>query len=157
MMAGGARPSGAGAAERRPVVLIVEDNETNLMLVRAVLNRDGLQTLAVRSAEEALSALRTSHPDLILTDVQLPGMDGWALVQHLKADPATAAIPVVALTAYAMPEDRARAMAAGCTGYLSKPVNTRTLARDLRALLYQRPPAERPPRTSELDHQEREP
>ena len=116
-------------------VLVVEDNPANLMLVRAVLQRAGYRTAEARSGEEALQHLAASKPDLILMDIQLPGLDGLELTRRLKADPATTAIPVVALTAHAMSDDRARALAAGCDGYLAKPINTRTLAAELASLL----------------------
>lgn len=109
-------------------VLIVEDNPANLLLTRAVLQRAGYRTAEAHSAEEALHHVRTAQPDLILMDVQLPGEDGLALTRRLKADPATALIPIVALTAHAMAADRARAEEAGCDGYIAKPINTRTLA-----------------------------
>ena len=118
-----------------PLVLIVEDNPTNLMLARAVLQRSGYRTDEARSAEEALERLRTTRPDLILMDIQLPGQDGLSLTRQLKADPATAAIPVVALTAHAMSHDRQRILAAGCDGYIAKPINTRTLATGLEFVL----------------------
>lgn len=123
------------------LVLIVEDNPANLLLARAVLKRAGFRTLEARSAEEALDILRTNRPDTILMDIQLPDLDGLALTRQLKADPATAAIPILALSARAMPEDRARALVAGCDGYLTKPISTRTLADQVAAAL---PPAAHP-------------
>jgi CheY-like chemotaxis protein len=116
-------------------VLVVEDNAANLMLVRAVLQRAGYRTSEARSGEEALQHLAASKPDLILMDIQLPGLDGLALTRQLKADPETNAIPVVALTAHAMSDDRAKALAAGCDGYLAKPIDTRRLAAELASLL----------------------
>jgi CheY-like chemotaxis protein len=116
-------------------ILIVEDNPTNLLLVDAVLRLHGFRTASARSAEEMYARLEASRPDMILMDVQLPGQDGLSLTRALKADPTTSAIPIVALTAHAMPEDRARALAAGCIGYIAKPFNTRTLPAELLALL----------------------
>lgn len=117
------------------LILIVEDNPTNLLLTRAVLERAGYSTLPAATAAEALEQLRTTKPDLILMDIQLPGQDGLSLTRQLKSDPATAHIPVVALTAHAMDEDAERARAAGCDGFLSKPINTRTMAVELANLL----------------------
>ena len=120
-----------GAAE----VLIVEDNPANLMLARAVLQRAGYRTAEARSAEEAFDHLAMAAPDLILMDVQLPGEDGLSLTRRLKADPATSGIPVIVLTAHAMAADRDRALDAGCDGYIAKPINTRTLAEEVGAVL----------------------
>jgi CheY-like chemotaxis protein len=108
------------------LILVVEDNEANQMLVRAVLELEGYRVVLAGSAPEALELLKQSSPDLILMDVQLPGEDGLSLTRRLKHDPATAAIPVVALTAHAMTGDRELAMDAGCAGYIPKPINTRT-------------------------------
>ena len=109
-------------------ILIVEDNPANLLLTRAVLQRAGYHTSEAHSAEAALDLVYSALPDVILMDVQLPGQDGLALTKRLKSDPATASIPIVVLTAHAMSTDRVRAEAAGCDGYISKPINTRTLA-----------------------------
>ena len=107
------------------VILIVEDNPRNLKLARDVLNHVGYRTLEAENAEDGLALARAQRPDLVLMDVQLPGMDGVEALGHLRADPATAEIPVAALTAFAMKEDRERFMAAGFDGYLEKPLNIR--------------------------------
>jgi len=119
----------------RPFVLVVEDNETNQMLTTAVLLRDGFRVRAAGSADEALAIIGSDKPDIILMDVQLPGQDGLALTRALKTDPATAAIPVVAMTAHVMLGDEAQALAAGCVGYIAKPIDTRTLSGDVRRYL----------------------
>jgi CheY-like chemotaxis protein len=108
-------------------ILIVDDNPDNLKLLRFVLVKRGYDICTAVDAESALSALRTFRPLLILLDVQLPGMDGLELAARLKADPATRDILIVAVTAYAMQGDEERALAAGCDGYVAKPINTRTL------------------------------
>jgi len=113
-------------------VLLVEDNETNQMLTTAVLQRDGYRVTVAGTAEEALAMIRTEKPDLILMDLQLPGKDGLSFTRALKQDPATAAIPVVAMTAHVMMGDEAQAMAAGCAGYIAKPIDTRTLGGEVR-------------------------
>jgi CheY-like chemotaxis protein len=116
----------------RNLILLVEDNEANQMLARAVLELEGFEVRVAGSADEARTELRASTPRLILMDVQLPGEDGLSLTRELKADPATAAIPVVALTAHAMSGDRALAVHAGCQGYIAKPIDTRTFGNDVR-------------------------
>ena len=119
----------------QPFVLVVEDNETNQMLAMAVLLRDGYRVRAAGSADEALSIIGSDRPDIILMDLQLPGQDGLAFTRALKVDPATAAIPVVAMTAHVMLGDEAQALAAGCAGYIAKPIDTRTLSGDVRRYL----------------------
>ena len=108
-----------------PRVLVVEDNVVNLELVVALLEQEGCEVLVAEAADAALHLARMTQPDLILMDVQLPGMTGYEATRHLKADPATATIPVVALTAQAMRGDEARAVEAGCAAYLPKPLDAR--------------------------------
>jgi CheY-like chemotaxis protein len=121
-------------------ILIVDDNLLNLKVVRVLLTVEGYDVRTALNAEEALALLRTFHPRLILMDLQLPGMDGLALTRRLKADPATSDIRVVALTAYAMKGDDQKALAAGCDGYIPKPVDTRTLPGAVSAYLAGTPP-----------------
>jgi CheY-like chemotaxis protein len=113
-------------------ILLVEDNEANQMLARAVLELEGFEVRVAGSAEEARAELRGGRPSLILMDVQLPGEDGLSLTRALKADPETASIPVVALTAHAMSGDRSLAIHAGCKGYIAKPIDTRTFGSQVR-------------------------
>ncbi len=109
------------------LILIVEDNEKNLKLVRDLLQVKGYRTLEAETAELGIELARRHTPHVILMDIQLPGMDGMAALGQLKADPTTAKIPVIALTAFAMKEDRQRFLAAGFDGYLVKPINIREL------------------------------
>jgi CheY-like chemotaxis protein len=108
-------------------ILIVDDNATNLKLLRILLQGEGYEVRAAGDAEEALEVLKTFHPRLILMDIQLPGMDGLELTRRLKADRATQDIIITALTAFAMKGDEQKALEAGCDGYIAKPVDTRTL------------------------------
>ena len=125
---------------KRPYrILVVDDNDAGAFLVSSVLELDGFVVDSADSSGEVLQRLKDRLPDLILMDVQLPGQDGLSLPRQLLADPATAGIPIVALTANAMPDDRERALAAGCIGYISKPIDTRTLGDQIRGYL----PAER--------------
>ena len=116
-------------------VLVVEDNALNLKLVRDVLGHAGYRVLEAGDAERAIELARAEAPDLILMDVQLPGIDGVEALHRLRADAVTASIPVVALTALAMKEDRARFLAAGFDGYLEKPVSVPALPGQVAALL----------------------
>lgn len=108
-------------------ILIVDDNPVNLKLVRVLLAGAGYNARSASDAEEALEMLRDFRPRLILMDIQLPGMDGLELTRRLKANPDTRDIVVLALTAYAMKGDDKKMLEAGCDGYISKPVDTRTL------------------------------
>lgn len=108
---------------RPPTLLIVEDNEMNLEALSRLLMRRGFQVLGAGSGEEALRTAAGSHPDLILMDIGLPGIDGYETTRRLKSDPATAAIPVIALTAHALVSDRERAFAAGCVEFDTKPID----------------------------------
>ena len=119
----------------QPLILIVEDNEANQLLESAVLELEGFAVVLAGSAPEALDVLRSMTPDLILMDFQLPGLDGLSLTRQLKDDPATAAIPVIALTAHAMRGDRDQALGAGCAGYIAKPIEVRTFGHQIRAFL----------------------
>jgi CheY-like chemotaxis protein len=109
------------------LILIVEDNEKNLKLVRDLLQVKGYRTLEAGTAELGIELARRHTPQLILMDIQLPEMDGVAALSQLKADPSTAQMPVIALTAFAMPDDRQRFRQAGFDGYLVKPINIREL------------------------------
>lgn len=108
-------------------ILIVDDNESNLKLMKAVFDSDEYVVKTALDAEEAIKVLETFEPRLILMDLQLPGMDGLELTRRLKADPARQRITILALTAYAMKGDEDKAIAAGCDGYITKPIDTRSL------------------------------
>jgi CheY-like chemotaxis protein len=130
-----------------PLILVVEDNEVNQLLTASVLEREGFAVEVASSAAQATDRLGLRKPDLILMDIQLPGMDGLALTRRLKADPATANITIVALTAHAMTGDREQTLAAGCAGYISKPIDTRTFGNQVREFLPKVEPASGPART----------
>ncbi len=109
-------------------ILVVDDNPTNLKLARLTLSVEGYQVKTAVDAEQAQAILETFRPRLILMDIQLPGMDGLELTRILKSDPHTQAIVVLAVTAYAMKGDEELALQAGCDGYVTKPIDTRTLS-----------------------------
>ena len=118
-----------------PRILIVEDNPKNMKLVRDVLEHHGYTTIAALSAEDALAAVAERPPDLILMDIDLPGIDGFEALRRLKSDPSTEAIPVCALTAFAMNDDRERCLQAGFDGYLVKPISVTEFPGQVRGLL----------------------
>jgi CheY-like chemotaxis protein len=117
------------------VILLVEDNEANQLLASSVLELSGYSVEVAGDANEARAILGRRAPDLILMDIQLPGIDGLTFVKQLRSEPATAGIPVVALTARAMAGDRERSLAAGCSGYIPKTINTRTFVSEVRKFL----------------------
>jgi len=108
-------------------ILIVDDNPVNLKLAASVLEFAGYHIAQAADATQALDVIRRTPPDLILLDIALPGMDGLTLTRQLKADPDSRHIRIVALTAFAMKGDDQKAKAAGCDGYITKPIDTRKL------------------------------
>ena len=116
-------------------IFIVDDHPVNLELAKVLLVLEGYEVHTAADAESALLLLPDLRPDLILMDVQLPGMDGLELARRLKADPLHKNARIVALTAYAMKGDEEKALAAGCDGYMSKPIDTRTFPKMLARFL----------------------
>jgi two-component system cell cycle response regulator DivK len=110
------------------MVLVVDDSPDNLVLTQFLLESEGFEVRTAEDAEQALAVLGTCCPQVILMDVQLPGMDGLELTRQLRADPRWSEVVIVALTAYAMKGDEENCLAAGCDGYITKPVDTRTFA-----------------------------
>ena len=124
------RSSGEGApaqAEEGCTILVVDDDLANLALAQALLQAEGFQVRVAMDAASTAKVLKSCTPSLILMDIQLPEVDGWELTRRLKSDPATADIPVIAVTAYGKSGDEAKAQAAGFVEFLAKPVSTRTL------------------------------
>jgi two-component system cell cycle response regulator DivK len=117
------------------LILIVEDNDKNLKLVRDVLQVKGYTTIEAGTAEDGIVLARERKPDLILMDIQLPGMNGIEAIGVLRADSATAAIPVVAVTASVMPQDRNKITEAGFNAYVGKPINLKEFLVTVRNLL----------------------
>jgi two-component system cell cycle response regulator len=116
-------------------VLVVEDQAENLELMVYLLQAFGHQTLTAGNGAEGVAAVSQDHPDLVIMDLQMPVMDGYEAAKLLKADPAVAAIPLVAVTAYAMVGDRERIMACGFDGYMTKPIDPQTFVRELERYL----------------------
>jgi len=116
-------------------ILIVDDNIDNLELTQIVLESEGFEVQVAEDAGRALVCLRNYRPKLILMDVQLPGMDGLELTRLLRQDPALQDVIIVALTAYAMKGDEEAALASGCDGYITKPIDTRTFPATIRGYL----------------------
>jgi two-component system cell cycle response regulator DivK len=120
-------------------VLVVEDNSLNLKLVRDVLLHAGFDVVEARSGEDGIARALAYQPDIILMDLQLPGIDGTQAMRTIKGSPVGSHIPIVALTAFAMSEDRERALRDGFDGYLIKPISVRDLPRQVTEFLPERP------------------
>jgi CheY-like chemotaxis protein len=117
------------------LVVLVEDNPKNMKLIRDVLSHDGYEVLEAINAEDGIALAQERIPSLVLMDVQLPGMDGFEAVKVLRHDSRTARLPVVAVTAFAMKDDRKRAFDAGFDGYLEKPVSIQALREEVRKFI----------------------
>lgn len=126
------------AAPGGALVLLVEDNEVNRYLAQYVLEQAGFRVRCAGDGSEALRMVQTERPDLILMDLRMPVLDGYETTKRLKADPALAPIPVVALSAQAMPQERERALAAGCAAHIEKPIDPARFAEQVRAHLLPR-------------------
>jgi two-component system cell cycle response regulator DivK len=118
-----------------PKILLVEDNEMNRDMLSRRLQRRGYEVLTAVDGESGLALTKSETPALVLMDMSLPGIDGWEATRQLKADPATRAIPVIALTAHAMAGDREQALAAGCDDFDIKPIDLDRLLGKIEALL----------------------
>ena len=118
----------------RPVLLI-EDNEQNRYLATFLLERHGHTVVSAADGPRGLELARSSTPCLILLDIQLPGMDGYAVARSLRAHPSLHSTPIIAVTSYAMVGDREKCLAAGCTGYVEKPINPATFIAEIEAFL----------------------
>ena len=116
-------------------ILIVEDNEKNRKLVRDTLRVKGYETIEAETGEDGVRLARERRPALVLMDIQLPGMDGIAALNELRADPATRGIPVIAVTASVMTQDRQKIMAAGFDGFQGKPISVKELLETVRRIL----------------------
>jgi two-component system, cell cycle response regulator DivK len=116
-------------------ILLVEDNELNRDMLSRRLLRKGYDVVLALDGEQGLSLAQTDAPDLILMDISLPGLDGWEATRRLKNAPATQAIPIIALTAHAMAQDREKSLAAGCDDYDTKPIDLKRLLNKIEALL----------------------
>ncbi|MBL0030349.1 MAG: response regulator [Rhodanobacteraceae bacterium] len=122
-------------------ILLIEDNENNRYLVRFLLEQAGHRVRTAHDGPGGLAEARSLVPDLILLDIQLPGMDGHAVARALREHPSLAKVPVVAVTSYAMVGDRERSLDAGCNGYIEKPIDPDTFVTDVEQFM--RPPTER--------------
>lgn len=109
-------------------VLIIEDNQQNLYLIRYILEDCGYEVFAAMDGKEGIELASSLLPDLILLDIQLPTMDGYAVARLLRQNAALAQTPIIAVTSYAMPGDREKALASGCSGYIEKPIDPDTFA-----------------------------
>jgi len=115
-------------------ILVIEDNELNLKLVRTLLELADFSVLEALDAEQGINIARRELPDIILMDIQLPGLDGLSATRMIKKDPLLQYIPVIAVTSFAMESDSKKALEAGCVGHISKPIDTRRFANEVKLL-----------------------
>lgn len=115
----------------KPTVLVIEDNSQNLYLVTFILENNGYDVMQARNGREGIELAGQTVPALILLDIQLPGMDGYQVARTLRGNPMLAGVPIVAVTSYAMVGDRENALAAGCSGYIEKPIDPDTFMVDI--------------------------
>jgi CheY-like chemotaxis protein len=123
------------APEFSPLILLAEDNEANITTLSSYLRAKGYTLTVAKTGQEAITLAQSQSPHLILMDIQMPGMDGLEAIQRIRHDPNLGQVPIVALTALAMPEDRERCLAVGATEYLSKPFKLRQLSATIQQLL----------------------
>jgi two-component system cell cycle response regulator DivK len=116
-------------------ILVVEDQEDNRRILRDLLGNAGYELIEAESGEEALTAVEAQRPDLILMDIQLPVMDGYEVARRIKSNPDMKLVPIIAVTSYALTGDEAKARAAGCNAYISKPYSPRALLAKVREFL----------------------
>ncbi len=120
---------------QRSTILYVEDNPDNRMLIHRVLNSEGYDVVEASSGSDALEALKTLRPDLILMDINMPEMDGYTLTAHIRSLPDLGMVPIIALTANVMKGDRERSLEAGCDGYIQKPIDIDTIGSQIERFL----------------------
>lgn len=116
-------------------ILVIEDNETNIYLIGFILRKNGHEVIEARTGEEGLELAIKDKPDLVLMDIQLPGIDGLETTRRIRESKADSEVPVIALTSYAMTGDREKALKAGCTGYIEKPINPDTFMGEIEKYL----------------------
>lgn len=119
----------------KTTILVIEDNEKNLYLVTFILQKCDYRVIQARDGKSGIALAREAKPDLILLDIQLPVMDGYAVAQEMRKDNELRSIPIVAVTSYAMLGDRERVLAAGCVGYIEKPINPATFVTEIEKYL----------------------
>ncbi len=116
-------------------ILVVEDNEDNMRLVGIIFKKHGLEVIEARNGAEGVALAVQEKPDLIIMDIQLPDIDGLEATKRIRASEADSNIPIIALTSYAMPGDREKALAAGCNGYITKPIDVETFMAEIEKYL----------------------
>ena len=116
-------------------ILVVEDNETNMYLIRFILRKSGHEVIEARTGEEGVERATKEKLDLVIMDIQLPGIDGLEATKRIRVSLANEELPIIALTSYAMAGDKEKALAAGCTGYIEKPINPETFVAQIEEYL----------------------
>lgn len=115
------------------LIIVIEDDEDNMQLIKFLLNKADYEVLTAMNGYQGLELIRNQTPDLILLDLAIPGIDGWHLAQEIRKNPKTSAIPIVAVSAHILPKDREDALDAGCTGFLTKPLDVANFVANMEA------------------------
>ncbi len=123
------------STEDKPIILLVEDNDDNRRLVSKILGHHGYQVIEAIDGKKALKLLSTINPDLILMDINLPGMDGYEVTRQIRTLANFGNLPIVALTAHAMVGDKEKSLAAGCNAYITKPINVREFPKTISTII----------------------
>ncbi|MDD5016302.1 MAG: response regulator [Atribacterota bacterium] len=113
-------------------ILVIEDNDTNMYLISFILKKNGFEVIGARTGEEGVDLALKERPDLIIMDIQLPGIDGLETTRRIRESKADGGVPIITLTSYAMTGDREKALSAGCNGYLEKPINPDTIMGEIK-------------------------
>lgn len=116
-------------------IMVIEDNETNIYLIGFILRKNGYKVIEARTGEEGIDLVLKEKPELIIMDIQLPGIDGLETTRRIRESKADGGVPIIALTSYAMTGDREKALSAGCNGYLEKPINPDTIMGEIEKYL----------------------
>ncbi len=122
-------------SEKKPKVLVVEDNEQNMYLISFILEKNDFEVIKARTGEEGLALAKKERPDLILMDIQLPSMDGLEVTKRIRKSKIDGKTPIIAITSYAMVGDKDKALKAGCTAHIEKPINTDTIIKEIKKYL----------------------
>lgn len=116
--------------------LIIEDTPDNMRLISFILNKNGTETIGAKTGRQGIDLAKSANPDFIILDIQLPDMDGIEVLRAIRQSEADGRVPIIAMTSYAMSGDREKLLAAGCTGYIEKPIDPMTVMDEIRAIIY---------------------
>jgi len=121
-----------------PTALVIEDTPDNMRLICFILNKNGIKTIEAKNGRQGIAMAKSAKPDFIILDIQLPDMDGTEVLKEIRRSEANGGVPIIAMTSYAMSGDREKLLAAGCTGYIEKPIDPMIVMDEIRGILNDR-------------------